>query len=449
MLQRRVQMIQVGMAVALFAAAGAAGVAQTTTATTAPVKTDAGPVTGVIAGDVAAYKGIPFAAPPVGDLRWKAPQPVKPWTAVLAADHYAADCMQKPFGGDAAPLGTPPAEDCLYLNVWTPAARSAAKLPVMVWIYGGGFVNGGSSPAVYDGSQFAKHGIVFVSFNYRLGRFGFFAHPALSAEGKGGPLGNYGFMDAIAAMKWVKNNVAAFGGDPANVTAFGESAGGMMMHMLLTSPAAKGLVHKAIIESGGGRNGIFPARKVQEDTPNGPTSAESVGIAFAKSVGIEGNDAAALAALRKVPADQVIAGLNLASMGAPAAATYAGGPMIDGQIMVETAEDAYRAGHNAKVPLIVGANSLDIGFSFAKNMDEVMAKFGADKDKALAAYDPDKSGDLRSVGYKVAMDAMMVEPARFLAKTFAAQGLPAYLYRFSYVADSLRAQTPGAPHATE
>ena len=181
MLQGRVQVIQVGMAVALLAA-GAAVVAQTTTAMTAPVKTDAGPVTGVIAGDVAAYKGIPFAAPPVGDLRWKAPQPVKPWTAVLAADHYAADCMQKPFGGDAAPLGTPPAEDCLYLNVWTPAARSAAKLPVMVWIYGGGFVNGGSSPAVYDGSAFARRGIVFVSMNYRLGRFGFFAHPALTAE---------------------------------------------------------------------------------------------------------------------------------------------------------------------------------------------------------------------------------------------------------------------------
>jgi len=413
------------------------------------VKVEGGTIKGAVADGVLSFKGIPFAAPPQGDLRWRPPQPVVAWTGVRPATEYGHDCMQKPFGGDAAPLGTEPAEDCLVVNVWRPAEKGAAKLPVMVWIYGGGFVNGGSSPAVYDGSQFAKHGIVFVSFNYRLGRFGFFAHPALSAEGKGGPLGNYAFMDAIAAMKWVKNNAAAFGGDPANVTAFGESAGGMMMHMLLTSPAAKGLVHKAIIESGGGRNGIFPARKVQEDTPNGPTSAESVGIAFAKSVGIEGNDAAALAALRKVPADQVIAGLNLASMGAPAAATYPGGPMIDGQIMVETAEDAYRAGRNARVPLIVGANSLDIGFSFAKTMDEAMAKFGADKDKALAAYDPDKSGDLRSVGYKVAMDAMMVEPARFLAKTFAAQGLPAYLYRFSYVADSLRAQTPGAPHATE
>jgi para-nitrobenzyl esterase len=413
------------------------------------VKVEGGSIKGAVADGVLSFKGIPFAAPPQSDLRWRPPQPVVAWTGVRPATEYGHDCMQKPFGGDAAPLGTEPAEDCLVVNVWRPAAKGAAKLPVMVWIYGGGFVNGGSSPAVYDGSQFAKHGIVFVSFNYRLGRFGFFAHPALTAEGKGGPLGNYAFMDAIAAMKWVKNNVAAFGGDPANVTAFGESAGGMMMHMLLTSPAARGLVHKAIIESGGGRNGIFAARKVHEDTPNGPTSAESVGVAFAKSVGIEGTDAAALAALRKVPADQVIAGLNLASMGAPAAATYAGGPMIDGQIMVETAEDAYRAGHNAKVPLIVGANSLDIGFSSAKSMDEVMAKFGADKDKALAAYDPDKSGDLRSVGYKVAMDAMMVEPARFLAKTYAAQGQPAYLYRFSYVAESLRAQTPGAPHATE
>src|SRR6478736_9648728 len=253
------------------------------------VKVEGGAVKGAVADGVLSFKGIPFAAPPVGDLRWRPPQPVVPWTGVKEVTAYGHDCAQKPVAIDAAPLGTEPSEDCLVLNVWRPAEKTSAALPVMVWIYGGGFVNGGSSPAVYDGSQFAKHGIVFVSFNYRLGRFGFFAHPALSAEGKGGPLGNYGFMDAIAAMKWVKNNVAAFGGDPANVTAFGESAGGMVMHMLLTSPAARGLVHKAIIESGGGRNGIFPARKVQEDTPNGPTSAESVGIAFAKSVGIEGN----------------------------------------------------------------------------------------------------------------------------------------------------------------
>ena len=175
------------------------------------VKVEGGSIKGAVADGVLSFKGIPFAAPPQGDLRWRPPQPVVAWTGVRPATEYGHDCMQKPFGGDAAPLGTEPAEDCLVVNVWRPAEKGAAKLPVMVWIYGGGFVNGGSSPAVYDGSQFAKHGIVFVSFNYRLGRFGFFAHPALTAEGKGGPLGNYGFMDAIAAMKWVKNNVAAFG----------------------------------------------------------------------------------------------------------------------------------------------------------------------------------------------------------------------------------------------
>jgi carboxylesterase type B len=190
----------------------------------------------------------------------------------------------------------------------------------------------------------------------------FFAHPALTAEGKGGPLGNYAFMDTIAAMKWgeeQRGRVRRRPGERDRVRRIGRRHGDAHAADLARG---QGLVHKAIIESGGGRNGIFPARKVHEDTPNGPTSAESVGVAFAKSVGIEGTDAAALAALRKVPADQVIAGLNLASMERPAAATYAGGPMIDGQIMVETAEDAYRAGHNAKVPLIVGANSLDIGF---------------------------------------------------------------------------------------
>ena len=412
----------------------------------AQVKVTGGAVKGAVTDGVLSFKGIPFALPPVGDLRWRPPQPVVPWTGVKEATAYGHDCAQKPVAIDAAPLGTEPSEDCLVINVWRPAEKKGA-LPVMVWIYGGGFVNGGSSPAVYDGSQFAKQGVVLVSFNYRIGRFGFFAHPALSAEHPGEPLGNYALMDQIAALQWVQKNIAEFDGNPKDVTVFGESAGGMSVHALLTSPAAKGLFHKAIIESGGGRSGLLTMRKLHEDQPNQP-SAEAVGVAFAKSNGIEGTDAAALKALRALPTDKVVAGLNFMTMGG-ANGTYVGGPILDGKIMVESVEASYKAGHNMKVPMLVGANSLDIGFSFAKTMDEAMAKFGADKDKALAAYDPDKSGDLRSVGYKVAMDAMMVEPARFLAKTFAAQGLPAYLYRFSYVADSLRAQTPGAPHATE
>jgi len=411
------------------------------------VRVDGGTVKGAAQDGVLSFKGIPFAAPPVGDLRWKPPQPVAAWNGVRPATAYGHDCMQKPFPSDAAPLGTEPSEDCLVMNVWRPALKTADKLPVLVWIYGGGFVNGGSSPAVYDGSKFAKRGVILFSFNYRVGRFGFFAHPALTAETPNGPLGNYAFMDIIAAMQWVKKNAAAFGGDTDNITVFGESAGGIAVHMLMTSPLAKGLMHKAIIESGGGRDTIMPMRKMRENAPNGLPSAESVGVAFAKSVGVEGTDAAALAALRKLPADQVVSGLNLASMG-QASGTHSG-PMIDGKVLIESPEQAYRAGHFAKVPLIIGANSADIGWSTAKTMDEALTPYGANKDKALAAYDPDKSGDVRAVGFKMAMDRFMIEPARFVAKALTAQGGRAYVFRFSYVAESLRKEWPGAMHATE
>jgi para-nitrobenzyl esterase len=408
------------------------------------VKIDSGRLKGATRDGVTSFKGIPFAAPPVGNLRWRPPQPVKAWDGVRPATEYAADCMQNPFPGDAAPLGTPPAEDCLYANVWRPEAASSTPLPVMVWIYGGGFVNGGSSPAVYDGSQFAKRGVVFVSFNYRLGRFGFFAHPALTKEGASGPLGNYGYMDQIAALQWVKRNVAAFGGAANNVTVFGESAGGGSVIMLLTSPMAKGLFSKAIIESGGGRTLLMGARYLNRPGAGGLPSAESIGLAFAKSANIEGDDAAALAALRKLPADAVVAGLNMASMNTP---TY-GGPMIDGKVVTESPEEAYAAGRGAKVPLIAGANSSDIGFPRGRTKDELFAPFG-DKDKAKAAFDPDGSGQVMAVGMKMGADQMMVEPARYMVRTLAAAGQPAYEYRFSYVIESMRKDWHGAPHATE
>ena len=408
------------------------------------VRVEGGAVKGVMAGSVVAFKGIPFAAPPTGQNRWRAPQTVVAWTGVRSAADYGPDCMQLPFPGDAAPLGNKPAEDCLYLNVWAPAARNSGKLPVMVWIYGGGFVNGGTSPKVYDGTHFAEQGVVLVSFNYRVGRFGFFAHPALTKADPHGLLGNYTFLDQIAALQWVRKNIAHFGGDPRNVTLFGESAGGASVLTMMTSPMSRGLFQKAIIESGGGRSLLGPMRRIHESAPNLP-SGEAVGLAFAEKAGIQGEDADALAALRALPAERVVDGLNMATMGTP---TYSG-PMLDGRIVVESSEQAMLAGHAMKIPVMIGANSSDIGFSFAKSMDELFAPFGANREKAEAAYNPEKSAEFRKIGVVVAMDRMMVEPARFVAREAIAAGQPAYEYRFSYVAESLRKQWKGAPHATE
>jgi len=417
--------------------------ASTVSAADAPaVKIDSGRLSGTLAAGVAAFKGIPFAAPPVGALRWRPPQPVAAWSGVRSAASYGSDCMQLPFPGDAAPLGVPPAEDCLYLNVWTPAgvvAKPDAKRPVMVWIYGGGFVNGGSSPAVYDGSAFARDGVVLVSFNYRLGRFGFFAHPALSAEAAGGMEGNYGYMDQIAALDWVKRNIASFGGDPNNVTVFGESAGGVSVHMLLTSPLAKGLFQKAIIESGGGRKLL--------GTPTLP-EAEKAGEAFAKAHAITDTGSAGLDALRKLPADTVVDGLNMATMGVP---TYSG-PMVDGKVQPVDFSEIYagRVSQDAvaKVPVIVGATGAD-GFFFGGTLDSVLAPFGADKDLALRLYDPEGTRDVKVIGGRTAGDSMFIEPARHVARWLSSHQRPAYLFRFTYVADSMRAQWPGAPHATD
>jgi len=409
------------------------------------VKIDTGRLKGVAANGVVSFKGIPYAAPPVGELRWRPPQAPAPWQGIRFAAEYGPDCMQNPFPGDAAPLGVKPSEDCLYANVWAPEKPPSKRLPVMVWIYGGGFVNGGSSPAVYDGSQFARRGVIMVSFNYRLGRFGFFAHPALTKENPSEPHGNYGYMDQIAALKWVQRNIEKFGGDPKNVTIFGESAGGGSVLTLMTSPMSQGLFQKAIVESGGGRAFLLGRRYLSKDAPGGLPSAESVGVAFAKKNGIQGEGPEALAALRKLPAEEVCAGLNMATMGTP---TYAG-PMIDGKVVVESPEEAYHNGRGAKIPLMIGANSADIGFFRARSLDELFEQFGADKDAARAAYDPGKTGDLRQVGMLVAADQMMVEPARFMARTISALGRPAYEYRFAYVAESMRGQWKGAPHATE
>jgi len=410
------------------------------------VRTDAGPVRGLVQEGVITFKGIPYAQPPVGALRWRAPQPVQPWSAVRDATQAGADCMQKPFDGDAAPLEVTPAEDCLYLNVWRPAGSSAKPLPVMVWLHGGGFVNGGSSPAVYDGSGLARQGVILVSLNYRLGRFGFFAHPALGAAPHGQEaLGNYGYMDQLAALQWVQRNIRAFGGNPANVTLFGESAGGGSALALLTTPLAKGLFHKVIVQSGGGRGPLLPMREMATDKPGLP-SAESVGLAFARKAGIDGQDGAALAALRALPAERIVDGLNMGSM---FDATYVTGPIRDGVIVTGTPDAIIRRGAQRKVPVMIGATSADLGMTQAKTKDDLFALFGPQAARARATYDKDGTEDVRALAGVVGADRTMVEPARLVARLVAAQGLPAWQFRFSYVAASLRKEGRGATHASD
>jgi para-nitrobenzyl esterase len=252
-------------------------------------------------------------------------------------------------------------------------------------------------------------------------------------------------MDQIAALKWIRRNIAAFGGNPGNVTIFGESAGGGSVLTMMASPLAQGLFHKAIVESGGGRGSLMGPRYIDRASPSGAPSSESVGLAFAKKAGVTGEGPEALAALRKLPADVVVDGLNMATMMTP---TYAG-PVIDGKIVVEAPDAAYAAGRGTKVPLMIGANSMDIGFNMARTLDELLAPFGEDRDNARTAYDPANTGNLREIGTLIASDRMMVEPARFLARTLAALGQPTYHFRFSYVAESMRKQWKGAPHATE
>ena len=433
-----------GVALLLVGLLGASAAATAAAAQPAATKVtiDSGQLEGETEGAVTFFKGIPFAQPPVGPLRWKAPQAPAKWSGVRKATSYGNDCMQVPFPSDAAPLGMKPAEDCLYLNIWRPAT-AAGKLPVFVWIYGGGFVNGGSSPAVYDGAPFARDGVLFVSFNYRLGRFGFFAHPALSAEQAGSPLANYAIMDQIAALKWIRRNIAAFGGDPNNVTLCGESAGGMSVHILMTSPESRGLFQKAIVQSGGGRANLMRGRPLS----GGPDSAEGIGVAFAKQNGIEGTDAQALQKLRALPAEAVLNGLNMASMGG--AATYVGGPVLDGKLLPVEPATAYAAGKGAHVPMMVGANSMDIGFMQGKTIDDLLDQFGPNAAKARSVYQVKDTDDVRKVAFEMGGDRMMAEPARYVARELARRGQPVYEYRFSYVAESLRKQWPGAMHATD
>lgn len=415
------------------------------------VSTTSGVVRGLTEGDVSSFKGIPFAAPPVGEFRWRPPQPVTAWQGERDATKYGPNCAQSGFGGAPGSIAQGSSEDCLYLNLWLPAGTKAdAKLPVMVWIHGGAFVGGSGQNS---GNQFAKQGVILVSINYRLGRLGHFAFPALSAEHPEEPKGSYAFMDQIAALKWVQKNITAFGGDPKNVTIFGFSAGGVSIHSLLTIPAAQGLFQKAISHSGGGRDGVLTGRPINKEnaSPYYPVSAETIGINFAKKHGIEGTDAAALAKLRALKVEEIVdGGQENDGQGGP---RIYSGPILDGKFVVETAESAYKAGRQARVPLMIGNNSAEIGGPFVNisaSKEELFSLFGKLADEAKAAYDPDGKKEFNEVITRFNTDKVWAEPARFTASIFAAKGDPAYIFLFSYVPASMKERMPFGPgHGTD
>ncbi|MFC5342471.1 carboxylesterase/lipase family protein [Brevundimonas staleyi] len=392
-----------------------------------------GRLIGRSADGIDSFKGVPFAMPPVGPLRWRPPVAPINWEGARDAGSVGAICIQAPANGDPGVGPGTPSEDCLTLNVWTPRERAGA-LPVMVWIHGGGYNNGSGTPPLYDGTNLARRGVVVVSINYRLGRLGFFDHPALAFERAPGELaGNYGVMDQIAALQWVRENIAAFGGDPGQVTIFGESAGGAAVTQLMVAPSARGLFHGAVVQSGLGRQ---RSALLADDRPGRP-SAQTLGDIFARSAGL--GAATTADALRALPAERLLT---------PMPSFYSDNLLVDGTVVPEDVIEAFAAGHQAPVPLMIGANSAEFWWirptdagAYGRT-DDVMTD--AEYDALVAAYEGQAGYDAHVVS-----DLIFNEPARRLARLHAAAGQATYLYRFDVVPESNPEPSGGATHASE
>ncbi len=376
-----------------------------------------GKVQGYLRTNVVNYMGIPYAAPPLGDLRWKAPQAAAKWTDVRTSTAPGATCQA--------------AEDCLFINVHTPEGFKAGdKLPVMMWIYGGAYTGGAGNAGFgvsHDGGNFARKGVVVVTFNYRLGRAGWFAHPALDKEP--GLHDNYGLMDQIAALKWIQANITQFGGNPKNVTVFGESAGAISTLELMVTPEARGLFHKAIAESG------FPRLE-----PVPLAAAQAYGTRAQTANNITGTDAQVVAALRRLPLSAFPA-----TAGSDPARPL---PIADGRLVLPMSiVKAFEQNKEAHIPLIIGGNSADLF-----QADTSAAAYDALNDRKaelVGVYDPQRTGNKSRIMSDYLTDKSMSEPNRAAARAHVKNGAPTYVYYFSYLTPAARTTAFGAAHLAE
>jgi|HigsolmetaAR205D_1030408.scaffolds.fasta_scaffold00597_6 para-nitrobenzyl esterase len=385
------------------------------------------------------FKGIPYARPPVGELRWREPQPVESWQGERQATEFGPRCMQRPLFDDMVFRASKMSEDCLYLNVWTPAQSNNEKLPVLVYIYGGGFASGDGSEPRYDGASMAQQGIVTVTFNYRLGIFGQFSHPELSQESPYKASGNYTLLDQHAALKWVRENIAAFGGDPARVTIAGESAGSFSVSAQMASPLSRDLIAGAIGESGAMMGQLMPLEV-----------AEQNGVKFAETLG-----AKSLAELRAVPAEQLL----------EATATWVMPPVVlDGYFFAKSPAEIYAAGEQAKVPLLAGTNSLESWFGAllqnreptVENYKQALAAiYGEDASRVEALYPAATPEQVMESATELASDLFLSHATwKWVDLHGRTSGKPAFYYYYAHPRPAQRAnpQAPvpnGAVHSAE
>ena len=389
---------------------------------------------GLVAGvteksGVRSFKGLPFAQPPVGPLRWQEPRPVQPWPGVRPATAFGPKPMQRPIFGDMNSRAAGMGEDCLYLNVWTPAKSGRERLPVLVYFYGGGFVAGDASEPRYDGESMAQKGIVALTVNYRLGVFGFLAHPELTQESAHHASGNYGLLDQQAALRWVRQNIAAFGGDPQRVTIAGESAGSFSVSAQMASPLAKGLIAGAIGESGSLLSlRPLPAR----------AQAEALGVKFAAGVG-----AASLAALRAMPAEQL-----LAATANPAAPAFSA--IVDGYFFPQAPAAIFQAGQQARVPLLGGWNSEEMTYRALLGTDPptpenyrqaVQKLYGGRAEEALKLYPGTTDAEVVASATALASDRFIAYSTwKWLDVHGKTGGQPVYRYFFARARPAMRAE---------